>query len=229
MPGDVRTRRVGVVSKILEANDRLAAANRERFSRAGVCVIDVMGGPGAGKTALLEATVQRLDGLGIGVVVGDIATTRDAERIARHGIQAVQITTESFGGACHLEASTIAEALDQFDLSALDLLFVENVGNLVCPAEFDMGQHARVVVLSVAEGEDKPLKYPLAFQTADLVVVSKLDLLPHLEFDLEALRSNVKRLKPGGRSIEVSARSGQGLDGWLAWVREVVARTGSAG
>jgi hydrogenase nickel incorporation protein HypB len=198
----------------------VAAENRRRFADAGVRVIDVMGGPGAGKTTLLEATLPRLSaGVRVGAIVGDIATTRDAERLARADIPVVQVTTESFGGSCHLEASTIRQALDQLPLEELDLLFVENVGNLVCPAEFDLGQHARAVVLSVTEGEDKPLKYPLAFRTADLVVVGKVDLLPHLDLDLEGLRGNLRRIVAGGRWIELSARSGTGLDAWLDWVR----------
>ena len=218
-------KRVGLVTRILEANDRIAAANRERFDLARLSVIDVMGSPGAGKTTLLESTISRLAGkLRAGVIVGDIATTRDADRLAAHGIPAIQITTETFGGACHLEASAIAAALDQLDMESLDVLFVENVGNLVCPAEFDLGQHARVVVLSVAEGEDKPLKYPLAFQTADLVVLDKTDLLPYLTYDLAALRDNLRRVKPEGEHLELSARTGEGVDGWVSWICDRVAK-----
>ena len=212
--------KISVVTNILEANDRVAEENRRRFADSGVVVIDVMGSPGAGKTALLEATIEALHGeLRMAVVVGDITTTRDAERLAKKGVPAVQIMTESFGGACHLEASTLRQALDQVALDQLDLLFVENVGNLVCPAEFDMGQHQRVVVHSVTEGEDKPLKYPLAFRQADLVVINKIDLLPHLDYDVIALRDNLQRVNPNVQWFELSARSGQNMSGWLDWVR----------
>jgi len=212
--------RIPIVTNILEANDRVADDNRRQFADAGVFVVDIMGSPGAGKTALLEATIEALLGdLRMAVVVGDITTTRDAERLARKGVPAVQITTESFGGACHLEASTLRQALDQIDLDQLDVLFVENVGNLVCPAEFDIGQRQRVVVHAVTEGEDKPLKYPLAFRQADLVVINKIDLLPHLDYDVVALRDNLQRVNPSVQWFELSARSGQNMAGWLDWVR----------
>ncbi len=215
------TTRISVVTRILKANDRVAEENRRRFRDAGVTVIDLIGSPGAGKTALLEATLARLaPSVRAAVVAGDIATTHDAERLARAGVPAVQITTESFGGACHLEASTLRQALDRLDLASLDLLFVENVGNLVCPAEFDLGQGARVVLLSVTEGEDKPVKYPLAFRTADLVIVNKIDLLPHLRVSVEVLRKNLRRVRPDGRWLELSAETGAGLDGWMEWIRE---------
>jgi hydrogenase nickel incorporation protein HypB len=213
-------RRISVATGILKANDRMAEENRRRFDEAGVYVIDIMGGPGAGKTALLEATIPRMGAeVRIGVVVGDVATTRDAERIAVHDVPVVQITTESFGGACHLEASTVRQALDGMNLEDLDLLFVENVGNLVCPSHFDIGHHARVVVLSVAEGEDKPLKYPLAFHVSDAAVISKIDLAGHLGVDMGALRQNVERANPKAVRLELSARTGEGLDAWLEWLR----------
>jgi len=214
-------RRISLATGILKANDRMAKENRKRFDEAGVRVIDVMGGPGAGKTALLEATIPRLKGEArVGVVVGDVATTRDAERIAVFDVPVVQITTESFGGACHLEASTVRQALDGVDLSEIDLLLVENVGNLVCPSHFDVGHHARIVLLSVTEGEDKPLKYPLAFQVSDAAVVSKIDLVSHLGVDMESLRSNIERANPKAVRLELSSRSGEGLDAWLDWLRE---------
>ncbi len=214
-------RRISLATGILKANDRMAEENRKRFDEAGVRVIDVMGGPGAGKTALLEATIPRLKGEArVGVVVGDVATTRDAERIAVFDVPVVQITTESFGGACHLEASTVRQALDGVDLSEIDLLLVENVGNLVCPSHFDVGHHARIVLLSVTEGEDKPLKYPLAFQVSDAAVVSKIDLVSHLGVDMESLRSNIERANPKAVRLELSSRSGEGLDAWLDWLRE---------
>jgi hydrogenase nickel incorporation protein HypB len=218
-------RRIKVATGILKANDRLAEENRRRFDEAGVLVVDVMGGPGSGKTALLEATIPRLKPeVRTGVVVGDVATTRDAERIAVHDVPVVQIETESFGGACHLEASTVRQALDGVDLESLDLLFVENVGNLVCPSHFDVGQHGRVVVLSVTEGEDKPLKYPLAFQVSDAAVISKIDLVPHLNIDMDTLRSNVEKANPKAERLELSSLTGAGIEEWMAWLRRALGR-----
>jgi hydrogenase nickel incorporation protein HypB len=211
------SKRIQVVTKVLAANDRIAQENRERCREAGVFVVDVMGGPGAGKTALLKNTLVRVaDRLRTAVITGDIATTRDAERLSGHGAEVIQITTESFGGACHLEASTIRQALVELDLDAIDLLFVENVGNLVCPAEFDIGQNIRTVVLSVAEGEDKPLKYPLAFRTADIAVITKTDLLPHLELSIQELKRNISRINAGLECFEVSNTTAEGIDQWTA-------------
>lgn len=204
---------------ILKANDQMAEENRQRFREARVYVVDVMGGPGSGKTSLLEATIPRLSSdVRIGVVVGDVATTRDGQRIGALDVPVVQITTETFGGTCHLEAGTVRQALAQLDLDSLDLLFVENVGNLVCPSHFDVGQNARVVVLSVTEGEDKPLKYPLAFRVSDVAVINKIDLAPHLDVNMDALRSNLGRANPRIERLELSARSGQGLEAWLDWL-----------
>ena len=213
-------RRIRVVNRILEANERVAGENRKKFAAAGVRALNLMSSPGAGKTALLEATLPRLEKAGVraAVIAGDIATTRDAERIARVGAPVVQITTEGFGGECHLEAPAIRQALDQVELAGLDLLFIENVGNLVCPAEFDLGEDARVVLLSVTEGEDKPLKYPLAFRVADLAVITKIDLLPHLRADIAALRENLYRVNPKLERVELSAETGEGMAPWLAWL-----------
>jgi len=223
MPDGINQKRISVVTDILNANQRVAQENRKRFSGAGVCVIDLIGSPGSGKTALLEATIPLIsDQLRIGVIEGDMSTSLDAERIASCNVPVVQITTNSFGGACHLEASTIRQALDDMALEDLDLLFVENVGNLVCPAEFDIGQNERVLVFSVAEGEDKPLKYPLAFREADLVVVNKMDLVPHLSTDLPAIRGNLKQINPQLEWKEVSARVGSGVDTWVEWVCSAV-------
>lgn len=217
--------RIGIEEKILGANDREAANNRRLFAAAEVYVIDLMGSPGAGKTALLEATIPLLASqMRIGVVEGDMATSRDAERIAALGVPVVQITTEPLGGACHLEAAMVGRALDRLGLDELDLIFVENVGNLVCPAEFDLGQNARAVVLSVADGEDKPLKYPLAFREADLVLLNKMDLLPHLSVDMAALRENLKQVNGQTRRIELSAVGGTGVGAWTSWVRQAVER-----
>ncbi len=212
-------KRFGIVTSITAANDRVAEENRRYFSELGMKVVDVMGSPGAGKTALIEATIAALgNGRKIGVVAADIATTRDAERAARHGVKVVQITTESFGGACHLEASALRQAVERLDPRGLDLLLVENVGNLVCPAEFDIGQSARAVVLSVTEGEDKPLKYPLAFRRAQFVAVNKIDLLPHLNFDIAVLRENLRSVNPSLQTAELSAERREGLEAWLAWL-----------
>jgi hydrogenase nickel incorporation protein HypB len=215
--------RISVVTKVLAANDRVAAQNRQRFAEANVYVIDLIGSPGSGKTALLEATIPMLPaGIRVGVIEGDISTTRDADRIAALNIPVVQITTESFGGSCHLEASTVGHALDHLPLSELDLLFIENVGNLVCPAEFDIGQSARAVVLSITEGEDKPLKYPLAFREANLVIVNKMDLAPYQQPDMEALRGNLQRVNPKIAWMELSARARTGFEPWIAWIRNII-------
>jgi hydrogenase nickel incorporation protein HypB len=188
-----------------------------------VFVIDIIGSPGAGKTALLEATIPLLTpDIRLGVIEGDITTSRDAERIEKLNVPVVQITTDSFGGACHLEASTVMPALDHLSLQDLDLLFIENIGNLVCPAEFDIGQHARVVVLSITEGEDKPLKYPLAFREASVVVVNKMDLSEYQNPDMTALRENLERVNPQARCFELSARAGTGLEPWIEWIRNAI-------
>jgi hydrogenase nickel incorporation protein HypB len=211
------SKRINLVTNILEANDRVAQENRRLLAESGTRVIDIIGSPGAGKTRLLEATLPALtEHMRVGVIAGDIETTLDAERIAAFDIPVVQTTTGAFGGSCHLDASAVRQALDQLDPAGLDLIFVENVGNLVCPAEFDIGQSARVVVLSVTEGEDKPLKYPLAFRTANLIVVSKKDLLPHLDLDVELLRGNLRQINHA--FIELSARSGEGMSSWIEWV-----------
>jgi len=213
-------KRISIVSRVLRANDRVAQQNRQRFEAAGVYVIDLIGSPGSGKTALLEVTLPLLAlEMRVGVIEGDVCTSRDAERIAALDIPVVQITTDTFGGACHLEASTVSQALDHVPLQELDLLFIENVGNLVCPAEFDIGQNARVVVLSVTEGEDKPLKYPLAFREADAVVINKADLMEYLETDITSLRENIRRINPKIESMVLSAGKADGLDAWLEWIR----------
>jgi hydrogenase nickel incorporation protein HypB len=224
MPTTKGKSRIEIVTSVMQANDRLAEQNRRRFAAAGVCAIDLIGSPGAGKTSLLEVSIPKLSGeMRAGVLAGDIATTRDAERIAALGVPVVQITTESFGGACHLEAGTVGQSLDKLDLDGLDVLFIENVGNLVCPAEFDIGHNARVVLLSVTEGEDKPLKYPLAFLEADLALITKTDLVPHLDVDLEALRRNVRKIHPRIELNMLSARSADGVGPWIDWVRRKVA------
>ena len=222
-----KTRRVGVVTNILAANDRVADENRRLFATKGLCVINLISSPGAGKTTLLEHTLPALTARGIkaAVIVGDIATTRDADRLAVHDVPVVQICTEAFGGSCHLEASTIRMGMDQIELDGVDILFVENIGNLVCPAEFDLGERAKVALLSVTEGEDKPLKYPLAFQESDLGLITKLDLVPYLDFDMDALRENIETVNPKLPRIELSARRGTEMEAWLGWLQEQLEAT----
>ena len=208
---------VEVHDRILAGNDRQALHNRQHFHERSVLAVNLMGSPGAGKTALLEATARALAPLGrkLGAVAGDLATERDAERLRAAGIPAVSITT---GSACHLDAEMVHRALHHFPWSDLDYLFVENVGNLVCPAVYDLGQQANVVALSVTEGEDKPLKYPVMFHKADLVLLTKLDLLPHLDVRVPAIEDALARVMPEPRLLPVSARTGQGLTAWLAWL-----------
>ena len=214
---------IKIVEKVLGANDAMAAQNRAWFQDKGVFVINVMSSPGSGKTTLLEATLAALSGkLRAGVIVGDIATTYDSERLARSGAPVVQINTEPFGGDCHLAAHVVREALSGLDLDALDLIIIENVGNLVCPAEFDLGEAKKVVVLSVAEGEDKPVKYPLMFRVCDVAILNKVDLLPHLDYDKQLALRNISSVHPGLPVFETSAKTGQGLDQWLAWLTDQV-------
>ncbi len=212
----VQSRVLDVERALLADNDAQAQLNRRRFDRAKTLTLNLMSSPGAGKTTLLEATLRRLHGsLSVSVIEGDQQTSLDAERIRRAGAQAVQINT---GKACHLDAGMIDRALTELTLPPDGLLFIENVGNLVCPASFDLGEHQRIVIASVTEGEDKPLKYPDMFARADLVVVSKIDLLPHLDFDPQRFAEHVRRVQPRAKLLQVSARSGEGLAAWLDWL-----------
>jgi hydrogenase nickel incorporation protein HypB len=212
-----RGKRIALARRVVVESDRLAAELRTRFGRAGVFVANLMSSPGAGKTSLLEATARRLAGeLRMAVIEGDLATDRDARRVRRAGVPAVQINT---GGGCHLSARQILEAIEQFDLADLDVLLIENVGNLVCPAAFDLGEHRRVVLSSTPEGDDKPAKYPVAFYKADCVVLNKIDLLEVTGFSRAAFRRFVRGLKPRVPILEVSCRTGEGLDAWLDWLR----------
>ena len=215
--GDLR---VEVLEHILGENDRTAAANRADFLAAGVAVVNLMSSPGAGKTALLERTLDRLGPrLRIGVIEGDIETSLDADRLAgRAAAVSLVNTSRGFGGECHLDATMVRSALDRMPLDAVDLVVIENVGNLVCPAEFAVGEDARAMVFSVTEGEDKPLKYPVMFRSADVVVLNKVDLLPYLEVDLDRFRANLAAVNPGVRTIELSARTGEGVDEWCDWL-----------
>src|SRR3954452_11437584 len=218
--------RVRVVEDALDANNTIARANRGDFDRSDVTVVNFMSAPGAGKTTLLESVVRGLDGLGrVGVLEGDVEGSMDADRLATLHVPVTQINTAAgFGGECHLDANMVRSALPSVDLGAIDLLVIENVGNLVCPAEFRVGEDVRVMVCSVTEGEDKPLKYPLMFRTCDLVLVNKIDLLPHLDFDIDKLLYNLDVVNPGARKLLVSARTGEGVDAWKAWLEGVAAR-----
>lgn len=210
-----------VLGGLLKANDAQAEKNRARLDAHGVLAVNLMSSPGSGKTALLEATIRKLGGrLKIAVIEGDLETENDARRIRALGVEAHQIVT---GTACHLDAHLVAPALDKFDLSNLDVLFVENVGNLVCPASFDLGHHRNVTLLSVTEGDDKPAKYPVMFRAADLMLISKVDLLPHLEdFSPDRAERSQRALSSAAPILGLSARSGIGMDEWLAWLEAEV-------
>ncbi len=210
-------RQVPVVQEILSANDEIARENRRRFDQAGVVVLNVMASPGAGKTSLILKTIEALGAdLRVGVVEGDVASQVDSERVAETGVPVVQINT---GGGCHLDAPMLRAAMRELPLDELDILLVENVGNLVCPAAFRLGEHLQVVVASLPEGDDKPLKYPALFVQADAIVVNKTDLAPYLDFDDEAFRRVVLGLNPDVAIFELSCRTGEGLPAWAAWLR----------
>jgi hydrogenase nickel incorporation protein HypB len=217
--------KVKIVEEALDANNTIARANRDDFDRAGVKVVNFMSAPGAGKTTLLERVLPELDGVRAGVLEGDVQGSMDADRLASLHIPVTQLNTDpGFGGECHLDANMVRSALPALPLDELDLLVIENVGNLVCPAEFRVGEDARVMVTSVTEGEDKPLKYPLMFRTCELVLVNKIDLLPHLDFDLDRLLYNLDAVHPGVQRMLLSARTGEGLGEWSEWLRAQVAR-----
>ena len=207
---------IKVVKNILEANEVIAAQNRTLFFEKGIYVVNLMGSPGAGKTTLLEQTVEQLkDKLRIAVIEGDIETSRDAERIAAHGIPTVQINT---GGACHLDGNMVRGGLRELDLDQINLLIVENVGNLVCPAEFQIGEDHKVMIISVTEGDDKPLKYPLMFQVSSVLLLNKIDLLPYTDFNMERFQSDALKVNPRLRIIPISCRTGAGLTDWVGWI-----------
>jgi hydrogenase nickel incorporation protein HypB len=218
--GDPEIVPVELHERILAGNDRAAAHNREHFLERGVLALNLMGSPGAGKTAVLEATAGAAAGRGwrLGAVSADLATDNDARRLERAGIPSRAITT---GQACHLDAELVHRSLHGFSWEETDVFFIENVGNLVCPAIYDLGQRANVVVLSIAEGEDKPLKYPVMFKVADLVLLTKVDLAPHLDVDLARVHDAIAHVMPRPRVIEVSARTGAGIDRWIAWLDEL--------
>ncbi|MGI6642982.1 MAG: hydrogenase nickel incorporation protein HypB [Bacillota bacterium] len=205
---------------LLEENEKKAEDLRGRFRQEGVKVVNLLSSPGAGKTSLLERVIPRLDGVRVGVIEGDIATTRDTQRLLHLNIPLVQITTM---GACHLDSAMVWKALDEIDLSSLDMLFIENVGNLVCPSSFDLGEDIRAVVLSVTEGSDKPEKYPKAFLTSKAVVINKIDLLPYTNFDVDAVEKEIRGMVPFMEMFKVSCRTGEGIDELAShlarWVR----------
>ncbi|MBP1636595.1 MAG: hydrogenase accessory protein HypB [Acidobacteria bacterium] len=209
--------RVAVRENVLKENDRIAGGLRDGFGRHGIYCVNLISSPGAGKTSILEGTLETLRGTSLraAVLTGDIQTERDADRLRRYGFPALQITT---GGTCHLDASMVARALPGLPLDALDVLFIENVGNLVCPASYDLGEDAKVVVLSVAEGDDKPLKYPGIFRRARLMLLHKMDLLPHTRFDPAAAVADARRVQPDLEVIETSCYGPPGLDGWVGWL-----------
>lgn len=208
--------KINVMTDVLEANDRIAAANSAIFKRHRNLVLNLMSSPGAGKTTLLEKTAEALKGiLRLGVIAGDIETTRDAERLQKYQLPVVQLTT---GSACHLDANMIATALSHFDLSQVDVLIIENVGNLVCPAGFKLGEDYKVMILSVTEGDEKPLKYPLMFRESTLLLINKVDLLNYTNFNLEEAKANAKKVHPGLEIIDISCTTGQGVSEWIDWI-----------
>jgi hydrogenase nickel incorporation protein HypB len=216
--------KIKIAEDALDANTTIAQANRADFDRAGVRVVNMMSAPGAGKTSLLERVVGALDGVRVAVLEGDVQGSLDADRLASLHVPVTQINTDpGFGGECHLDANMVRSAIPSLPLQDTDLLVIENVGNLVCPAEFRVGEDVRVMVAAVTEGEDKPLKYPLMFRTCELVLVNKVDLLPHLDFDLDRFLYNVEKVNPTARRILVSARTGEGVAEWREWLLRAAA------
>jgi hydrogenase nickel incorporation protein HypB len=213
-------RRVPVVAKVLSANEEVAADNRAQFEDHGVKVVNVMASPGAGKTTLLIATIRAMAARQVGVIEGDVASQVDADRIATTGAPVVQVNT---GGACHLDAPMIRRAMPALPLADLDLVFVENVGNLICPVSFDLGQSVNVGLISVPEGHDKPYKYPGIFEAVDVVVVTKADLLPYLDFEVDTFRDLVHGLNPDVPVLVLSAKTGEGMAAWTSWLEETLA------
>ena len=212
---------IKVIKNILGENDRLAAENQAMFADKKVFVLNFMGSPGAGKTSVLEKTMERLkDKIKMAVIEGDLFTSKDAERIDKYGVPVIQINT---AGGCHLDANMVQKTVKEMNLDELDLLVVENVGNLVCPAEFPVGEDARAVVLSVTEGDDKPLKYPLMFKESEIALLNKVDLAPYCNFNMESAKKDITSLHPGIEVLEVSCTKGQGIDEWCDWLLKKIA------
>jgi len=214
--------KLDIGKKIQSENDLVAAENRRRFADAGVLVMNLISSPGSGKTTLLEATIDRLsDRAKILVIEGDVSTQRDIERVRARGAGGVQINT---GGGCHLSAKMVAGVLDDLDLDSADIVFIENVGNLICPATYDLGEDVRVGILATTEGDDKPMKYPAIFHEARLAIVNKIDLLPHLAYDVEKVTREVGVLNPDCEILTLSALRGDGMDAWIAWIEDRLSR-----
>ncbi|MGB8706461.1 MAG: hydrogenase nickel incorporation protein HypB [Dehalococcoidia bacterium] len=210
--------KINVMTDILEANDRIATANSGVFNKQRNLVLNLMSSPGAGKTSLLEKTGEALKGnLRLGVIAGDIETSRDAERLEKHKLPVIQLTT---GSACHLDANMIASALPHIDLKKIDILVVENVGNLVCPAEFKLGEDYKIMILSVTEGDEKPLKYPLMFRESSLLLINKIDLLKYTNFNLKEAKANARRVHPDLDIIDISCATGEGISDWISWLNQ---------
>ncbi|QRN83664.1 hydrogenase nickel incorporation protein HypB [Chloroflexota bacterium] len=216
--------RIKIVEKILNANDRLAKANRQKFDDAGVYAINLMASPGAGKTSFIIKTIEGLmaDGVQIGVIEGDTApVTIDSDKINAAGMPAIQINT---GGDCHLDAVMLENAIDQMNLTPLDLVIIENVGNLICPAAFELGAHSKVVIASIPEGDDKPYKYPNIYRGLEVLIINKTDLLPYIDFDMDYFRKGVEMLNPGLTTFAVSCKTGEGFDEWLSWLKAKISK-----
>lgn len=212
-------KRITIVENIMNANDRLASENKRRIEQAGAYAINLMASPGAGKTSFILATINALldDDVQIGVIEGDTApVTIDSDKISAAGMPAVQINT---GGQCHLDAVMVEKALDQLPLDTLDLVVVENVGNLICPAAFDIGTHSNVVIASIPEGDDKPYKYPNIYRGLDVLIINKIDLMPYIDFDMDYFRQGIEMLNPGLKTFAVSCKTGEGIDQWLEWLK----------
>lgn len=216
-----KTKEIKILRKVLDVNDEIARQNRKIFEEKGVFVINVMSSPGSGKTTILEKTLAHIaPSTRCAVIVGDICTSNDADRLSGFGAPVVQVNTDAFGGDCHLAAHVIKTAVDNFDLDQIDLLIIENLGNLVCPAEFDMGEHLKIVVLSVTEGEDKPLKYPLMFRVCHAALLNKIDLLPYLDYDRKAAVRNILQVNPEIKVFEMSSKTEEGFDLWIKWLEQ---------
>ena len=210
--------KVDIGKKILSENDRVAIEKRQTFAKAGLLVFNIISSPGSGKTTLLEATLDRLSAeMKILVIEGDVSTERDMDRVRAHGADGIQINT---GGGCHLSAKMIREVLGELALESADIVFIENVGNLICPSTYDLGEDIRMVLLSTAEGDDKPMKYPSIFHEAELAIITKIDLLPYLEFDIEKVGTEIRVLNPECEVLELSALKGEGMDTWIEWIRK---------
>lgn len=221
------SQRIEVLESIFSENDARADINRTAFEASGIRALNLMSSPGSGKTTVLAATLDELAGdIAVGIVEGDIATDLDAAKLSGRGAQISLLNTNNgFGGECHLDAPMVNRALQGLDLPALDLVVIENVGNLVCPAEFDVGEHAKAMVYSVTEGEDKPLKYPVMFRSVDVVLLNKIDLVPHLDADVDTYIAHVRQVNPSAAILPVSARTGEGMPAWFDWIRRFTAAT----